>query len=102
MGDKLPCDIYQKTRVSDTWEWQSNELTNTFAIEKEEYNNNSQNIALIISLTNEISDDRIHRKDKYRALYEITASKLGVDCIKSILDLSAFWHMFFKMCVKKY
>jgi hypothetical protein len=98
IGDKLPCDIYQKTRVPDTWEWQSNELTNTFSIERKEYNDKSKNIALIISLTNEISNDRIPQIDEYRALYKITASQLGVDCVKSILDLSDFWHTYQNVC----
>jgi hypothetical protein len=98
IGDKLPCDIYQKTRVPDTWEWQSNELTNTFSIERKEYNDKSKNIALIISLTNEISNDRIPQIDEYRALYKITASELGVDCVKSILDLSDFWHTYQNVC----
>ena len=98
IGDKLPCDVYQKTRVPDTWEWQSVELTNTFAIGRKEYNQESENIALIISLTNEILDDRIPRIDEYRAIYKITASELGVDCIKSISDLSAFWHTYQSVC----
>lgn len=94
IGDKLPCDIYQKTRVPDTWEWQSVELTNTFTIESKEYNQENESVALVISLTNEISDDRIPQIDKYRSIYKITASKLEVDCIKSISDLSAFWHTY--------
>ena len=98
IGDKLPCDIYQKTRVPDTWEWQSVELTNTFTIESKEYNQESDSVALVISLTNEISDDRIPQIDKYRSIYKITASKLEVDCIKSISDLSAFWHTYQSVC----
>lgn len=98
IGDKLPCDIYQKTRVPDTWEWQSVELTNTFTIESKEYNQESESVALAISLTNEISDDRIPQIDKYRSIYKITASKLEVDCIKSISDLSAFWHTYQSVC----
>lgn len=100
IGDKLPCDIYQKTRVPDTWEWRSVELTNTFAIESKEYNQESESVALVISLTNKISDDRIPQIDKYRAIYRITASKLEVDCIKSISDLSAFWHAYQGVCEK--
>ena len=94
----MPCDIYQKTRVPDTWEWQSVELTNTFTIESKEYNQESESVALVISLTNEISDDRIPQIDKYRSIYKITASKLEVDCIKSISDLSAFWRTYQSVC----
>ena len=33
IGDKLPCDVYQKTRFPDTWEWQAKELTNSFVVD---------------------------------------------------------------------
>lgn len=97
IGDKLPCDIYQKTRTPDTWEWQSNEITNKFIITR---NNNAHGnkIAVIISLSYEISDKRIPHIDGYKTIYRITAENLDVDCIKSILDLSGFWHAFQNVC----
>ena len=98
IGDKLPCDIYQKTRVPDTWKWQSDELTNTFSVVTKKYATENNKIALIISLSNEISEKRVFETGEYRALYKISVSKPGVDCIQSQLDLSAFWHTYQNVC----
>ena len=94
MGDKLPCDVYQKTRFPDTWEWQSKELTNNFTVDVEKSSVNNGTIALNISLTNDVNNNRIYSIGKYEAVYKIKANTNGVDCIKSIEDLSAFWHVY--------
>mgnify|MGYP006879779416 FL=1 len=57
-------------------------------------------LLLLYLLTNKFQIDRIPQIDKYRAIYRITASKLEVDCIKSISDLSAFWHAYQGVCEK--
>jgi len=94
IGDKLPCDIYQKTRYPDTWEWQSMELTNKFTIESTSKQCVGNKVALIISLSNDIQDERVLKIDKYHTIYKIKAETLGVDCIKSPHDLSEFWHVY--------
>ncbi|MEE1320236.1 MAG: SAVED domain-containing protein [Acutalibacteraceae bacterium] len=98
IGDKLPCDVYQKTRMPDTWEWQSDEQTNNFDlhIDKLDFSNNS--VALVLSLTDDISAERVLQTGKYDAIYKIKADTLGVDCIKSTVDLSLFWHKFQETC----
>lgn len=93
-GDKISCDIYQKTRFPDTWEWQSKELTNNFGVEVLKTNISNGIIALNISLTNDVQNDRIFTVGEYEAIYKIKANNIGVDCIKSVQDLSEFWHIY--------
>lgn len=97
-GDKVPCDIYQKTRVPDTWEWQSRELTNKFIVESNKCNNDNIDVALVISLTNDISYERIQGISDFKSVYKIRAKNLGVDSIKSVMDLSEFWHQYQNVC----
>lgn len=98
IGDKFPCNVYQKTRTPDTWEWQSKDKTNMFEIVEKVQENQSKKIAVILSLTDDISCDRISEIDQYRVIYKIKASKNDVDCIKSEKDLSLFWHAYQKIC----
>ena len=94
IGDKLPCDVYQKTRFPDTWEWQAKELTNNFVVDVEKTDETNGIVALNISLTNDVNNDRILSVGEFEAIYKIKASTTGVDCIKSGEDLSAFWHTY--------
>lgn len=94
IGDKLPCDVYQKTRYPDTWEWQSSELTNKFFIETNIDKGVGNKVALIISLSDDIQNERVLNIHSYHTVYKIKAETLGVDCIKSPEDLSAFWHIY--------
>lgn len=94
IGDKLPCDIYQKTRFPDTWEWQEKELTNNFTVDVEKTDVSNGVVALNISLTNDVNNDRIRSVGEFEAIYKIKANTTGVDCIKSLEDLSAFWHTY--------
>lgn len=97
IGDKLPCDVYQKTRHPDTWEWQANELTNEFVLESIDETGTDNRVALVMSLTNGIQYERIGQSGKYKKIYKIKAASTGVDCIKSTYDLSAFWHLYQKV-----
>lgn len=94
IGDKLPCDVYQKTRCPDSWEWQSDELTNEFTLDTQVEHGSDNKVALVISLTNDIQNERVLRVGEYQVIYKIKAATTGVDCIKSPDDLSAFWHMY--------
>ncbi len=94
IGDKLPCDVYQKTRHPDTWEWQSNEATNEFVLESIDKPGTDNRVALIMSLTNDVQYERIPQSEEYKKIYKIKAVLTGVDCIKSVHDLSAFWHLY--------
>ena len=96
IGDKVSCDIYQKTRVPDTWEWQENKITNEFSVKVEKQDSLDKNIALVISLTNDIQYDRIKSLYDYNNIYKIKAKRNGVDCIKSNEDLNEFWHVYQK------
>ena len=94
IGDKIPCDVYQKTRFPDTWEWQAKELTNKFCVDVKKTDATNGIVALNISLTNDVNNDRLLSVGNYEAIYKIKAETNGVDCIKSIEDLSAFWHTY--------
>lgn len=97
MGDKINATVYQKYRFPDTWLWQSKAITNSFITKKEMFNKGSK-IALVISLSSEISKERV--RDVYAAdiIYSISAERTSVDCIQSPEDLSAFWHIYQKIC----
>ena len=97
MGDKVPADIFQKTRTPDTWQWQAAEITNSFTIVKETLGCGNR-IALALSLTADIAIKRITDVSSFDVIYFIKASRFGVDCINSIADLSAFWHAYQDVC----
>lgn len=98
LGDKMQLAIYQKTRTPDTWNWITKELTNHFYIEQKVKIKKAQKVAFIMSLTANISEDRISEVFQADAIYCIRAKKLGVDCIQSIEDLSQFWHVYQEVC----
>ena len=95
--DKTGVDIYQKSRQHDTWKWQEKKPTNTFSMEKKILGKGNK-VALVMSLTAEIDYDRIKSVYKADIVYTIRAKRQGVDSIKSIEDLSAFWHMYQEIC----
>lgn len=97
MSDKKNVNIYQKTREPDTWKWQSRDLTNQFHITHKRYQDGAR-VALVLSLTAEISCNRIDCVGIYDHIYIITASNTGVDSIKSEKDLSEFWHCYQSVC----
>lgn len=94
IGDKLSCDIYQKTRFPDTWKWQSEEKTNEFFVDVVKSGASNNIVALNISLTNDVQNERIVNVGEYDATYKIKARTAGVDCIQSKQDLSEFWHTY--------
>lgn len=97
MGDKVSDEVYQKFREPDTWKWQSADVTNTFECRKREIKK-GENIALVLSLTNEIVEDRVAKAYDVDTIYSIQANRLGVDCIQSDIDLSKFWHAYQEIC----
>lgn len=97
LGDKRKIDIFQKTRMPDTWVWQSKELTNEFIVKRIELQQGSK-AALVLSLTAEIDMSRITNVLEVNIIYVIKAKKIGVDCIFSLLDLKAFWHTYQNVC----
>lgn len=91
--DKTGVDIYQKKRQPDTWEWLYQDQTNTFIKERLEIHEGKK-MALVLSLTAEIDVGRITSVFDADIIYVIKAEKQGVDSIKSLNDLSAFWHLY--------
>ncbi|STO01648.1 Uncharacterised protein [[Eubacterium] infirmum] len=97
LGDKRKIDIFQKTRMPDTWIWQSKELTNEFKVEKISLKQGCE-VALIVSLTAEIDISRITNVIDVDTIHIIKAERTGVDCIRSMLDLKAFWQKYQAVC----
>lgn len=97
MGDKVSADIYQKSRTPDTWQWQTAEVTNAFTVDKKILSHGNR-IAMVLSLTADIAEERVTSVLDVDVIYFIRASRFGVDCIQSIADLSAFWHAYQEVC----
>ena len=97
MGDKIRIDIYQKSRVPDTWKWQSDVVTNSFNVERR-INQVGSRVAIILSLTAEIALERVTNVFDADVIYIIRAERTGVDCILSEADLSGFWHKYQEAC----
>ena len=95
-GDKINLDVYQKTRMPDTWEWQAQENTNEFIIVQNR-SDKGNDVVLILSLTDHISEMRIPIGINPEIIYTIKAKNKGVDCIKSELDLCEFWHKYMEV-----
>ena len=97
MGDKSQTDIFQFTRARDSWRWITDRKTNSFSVEKRVIREGVR-IALVLSLTADITESRI--TDVYDAdvLYFIRAERFGVDCIQSPEDLVAFWSTYQIVC----
>lgn len=97
MGDKAQADIYQKTRVPDTWKWCTDSITNGFNVEETTIRSGNR-IALVLSLTADIAKDRVKGVFDPDVIFTIRADRFGVDCISSTADLTAFWHKYQETC----
>ena len=95
-GDKYKTDAYQKFRSPDTWEWISNEKTNSFSFSEKKLSSGN-NIAVLVPLSSEVAISRITEVTNANIIFELTADKKGVDCIQSQEDLSLFWHEYQSM-----
>ena len=99
LGDKRTIDIFQKTREPDTWKWTCVDTTNTFIIERNEREcGDPEKCAMIVSLTAEVAEKRVTSVYDAGIIYQIKASRYGVDCIQSCEDLKLFWKAFQKTC----
>lgn len=97
-GDKIHTEIYQKFREPDSWKWPKEELSNEFNLSIQQLNNN-KDVALVLSLTADISIERVlSANSSIGKIYSITAKNIGVNCIESKKDLEMFWHQYQKAC----
>lgn len=99
MGDKVQADVYQKTRIPDTWEWNSSSQTNSFSLEIQT-NHTGHRIALVLSLTADIAQERVAQIYDPDITFTIRSNRFGVDCLNSVADLAAFWHKYQEACDK--
>lgn len=97
MGDKIRCEVYQKSRVPDTWKWISEEQTNHFFVQKNTIREGNR-VALILSLTDLINESRVTGVFNADTIYKISAEHTGVSCLKSETDLAEFWNTYQAVC----
>lgn len=97
MGDKIPSDIYQKTREPDTWRWLSDELHNDFTVEKIERRSGNK-YAVVVSITADIAEKRVTEVYDADTIFYIKAHHFGVNAITSKADLAKFWEIYQKLC----
>lgn len=97
LGDKIRSNVFQFSRTTNSWAWESDTQTNDFNLSKLKFSEGSR-VALVLSLTADISPERI--KDVFDAdiIFFIKANRFGVDCIKSPQDLNAFWKSYQTTC----
>ena len=97
IGDKARADVFQFSRSSDSWNWSVKEQTNSFSAQKQVVRDGDK-IALVFSLTADITIKRITEVFDADILYFIRADRFGVDCIQSPADLAAFWGIYQATC----
>lgn len=98
LGDSKTINIFQKFRTPDSWVWQEKNKTNDFKVFLKKGDGTGTRVALVLSLTSAIETDRITDVVDVDTIYEISASIKGIDCIKSLEDLKAFWMQFQRVC----
>ena len=100
LGDKRIVDVFQKMREPDTWSWISEELTNSFEVSRQvrPESTNRDEIAIILSLTANVTEKRVLDVVDAAVIYHIRAEHIGVDCISSTEDLKAFWQQYQTVC----
>jgi hypothetical protein len=97
ISDKVESDIYQHFRDDNGWKWKSNETTNSFEVELKDIKSGNK-IALVVSLTADISIERVLKVVEVDKIYIIRAKKIGVDSISSKNDLVNFWYKYQFVC----
>ena len=97
LGDKIRCEVYQKSRVPDTWKWISEEQTNHLFVQKNTIREGNR-VALILSLTDLINESRVTGVFNADTIYKISAEHTGVSCLKSETDLAEFWNTYQAVC----
>ena len=98
-GDKRCIDVFQKHRTPNTWIWQSVESTNSFNVNKKiNKEGDCGKAAIIMSLTAEISVERVIPVCNFGIIYQISSAKHTTDSIESLEDLKEFWQAFQSVC----
>ena len=99
LSDKKEVHIFQRFRSPDEWKWRKQGQSNRFILER--VNNpegNPKKGALVLSLTTEISINRVKAICDAEKIYYIKAEQQSVDCILSLDDLKAFWIIYQRAC----
>ena len=98
MGDKIRADVFQKRRSPDTWKWQPVDSGSCFLECRDPKPMRAgKGVSLVFSLSAAIPKERRKEFAKHvgaRWMYEVCATRPGVDCISSRRDLSEFWHTY--------
>lgn len=97
LGDKSSWAVYQFFRESKSWCWPTLEQTNEFEMCHHQKREGTR-IALVLSLTADITLERIDTAFEADSIITVRAKRFGVDCIQSLKDLNAFWHCYQNAC----
>lgn len=99
LSDKRVIDIFQKIRIPDTWIWQEFKQTNSFRTERKIIKEGDiSKVAIIMSLSAKISEERVKKVFNVGIIYHIYAERIGVDSVYSLEDLKIFWQEYQRIC----
>ena len=97
MGDTVPADLYQAHRniadTNQTWSWpvDEEETKTSYIVNHHRVNNTDENVAMVLSVSGEISRDRYERfAEEDFSIYEITVADPSVHFLKSRKQLEGF------------
>ena len=98
MGDKIRADVYQKRREPDTWKWQEGCPRNSFLCRDHDGPMlKGKDVSLVISLSAWIAEScqiEFAKLVGSKKMYELYATKPGLNCISSKDDITAFWYAY--------
>lgn len=88
IGDKLQVHVYQKSRSRNSWEWLEDAPEIEFMVKETKRQVNVRKVALVLSITAEISASRI--PDDEDVLYDIYVRNPNIEAIRGENDLISF------------
>jgi len=97
LSNKVPLDLYQRHRDKEDWSWKNNQTTAIYDIRKLQDGSDSENVALVLSLSGSISVDRLPENIKsVQSIYEITLSNITPNptFLNSRTDLESFRNIY--------
>ena len=98
IGDKVECDVYQRFREPESWDWKDRDGSN-FVISRNDRTDKQvgkTQIAIVIALSSDISDNRV--PEQYSTIYKINCEDMSIDSIDNKDTLRNFWKRYQEVC----
>lgn len=90
-GSKRSIFLHHYRRIEETWKWKEKHSTNAFSSSKQIIDKHGQHCVLSLSLSGRISEDIVKEcVGSINTIFDISAADMGIECIKSQDDLTAF------------